>query len=373
LKGGADSPLLKTGFIKEDGNSAILLESGSADGIEEVSYLNVTGLEVGKKYFACCKFKPLSAGDQARVACRVSFLDADGKLISNSFSPNIPVKDLEPQDFIHSFDVPAGTVKFSLTFWFLGVQKTVVDNIAVDTSLPTSGNTDGNLMFNGSFEPSSMIEYVLGCSLDGKEYKENDGKLFVARDTLKAKSGKYALLSSSDFEKAINSIDMVALPFTSGAKYKFGVSYFIGEAEGKVRFSGRIAFLDKDGKVISRQFPSGDVTPGKWNEMKVEFFPPAGTARIMVTLWPEGKMKVWLDDIYFGEIKLKASTVRTEGAFVVAQNSDLVLWKDMPYLKPPVDGVPEGVKEGAVITLSAAANECEPFQLIVTPKKKLAS
>ncbi|HAH86681.1 MAG TPA: hypothetical protein DCL60_04860, partial [Armatimonadetes bacterium] len=184
------------------------MESASVDGIIEISYLNVTGLEAGKKYYACCKFKPLSIGEQARIACRVSFLDADGKLIANSFSPNIPIKDLELQDFIYSFDVPAGATKFHLTFWGFGVQNTVMDNISVDTSLPTSGNTDGNLMLNGSFETPTMIEYYTRCS---QKYKENDGKLFVARDTLKAKSGKYSLLSYSDFENATNSIDLIML------------------------------------------------------------------------------------------------------------------------------------------------------------------
>ncbi|MFA6665455.1 MAG: glycoside hydrolase domain-containing protein, partial [Armatimonadota bacterium] len=349
------------------------MESQSVDGVTEINYQSITGMESGKMYYVWFKLKPISIGENARASCRITLYDADGKFIKHYFSPASPIKDVEVQDFLYPFDVPAETAKAQLTLWLGGVQKTVVDNVSIDSVLPSLGNTDGNLIFNGSFESPAMLEYYIRPTYEGKDYKENDGKVYTERDTLKVKSGKYSLLCSSELEKATNEINLNVLPYVKPVKYRFSVSYFIGSAEGKVRFAGRITYWDKNRKVLGYQFPEGDVTPGKWHEMKLEFFPPAGTARISITLWPNGKMKLWLDDIYFGEIKEKAVANQSAGAFVLAQNSDFVLWKEVPYLKPPVQGVPDGIKQSAAVALSAAANELEPFQLIVSSKKKFTN
>lgn len=62
MKGGKDSPNLKTSFVvKEDGGS-ILLESSEADGIAEVNYSRLPGVEAGKKYYLCYQFTPVSFG-----------------------------------------------------------------------------------------------------------------------------------------------------------------------------------------------------------------------------------------------------------------------------------------------------------------------
>ncbi len=372
MKDGKDSPLLKTGFItEENGNHAIQLESTAKEGITEVNFSNITGLETEKTYYLAFQFNPLSFESGARVSCRVSFFGADGKLLTHYFSPDSMIRETGIQDFIYPFRVPAKTAKALVTLWFGGIQKTVVDRVSLDKSLPDPANADGNLMRNGPFETPAMIEYYIVSRIEGKNAAKDSG-MSAERDTLKAKSGKYALLCTSPHEKATNEINLNMLSFQKGAKYRFSASYFIGSSEGKVRVAGRVTFLDENGKVIRYMFPEGDASPGKWHEMKLEFYPPAGTARITITLWLTGKMQVWVDDIYYGIVKENSISNRNAGASVLMNNDTLTLWKEAPYLKVPETGVPEGLRTAKEVELSAAANESEPFQLVVTPGKKLS-
>ena len=373
MEDGKDSPQLKTGFItEENGNHAMLMESSAKNGITEVNFQNVTGLNAGERCYLCFQFKPLSFEPGARVSCRVSFFNADGKLITHYFSPNELIKESEIQDFIYPFNVPAKTAKAQITLWFGGIQKTIADRVFLDTALPFQANPDGNLLLNGSFETPTMIEYYIIPRLDGKSYTQKDRKMFTERGTLKTKSGKYALLCSSDFEKATNEINLNMLPFKSGEKYRFIANYFIGSSEGKVRIAGRVAYWDSNKKIIGYQFPEGDAAPGKWHEMKLEFYPPAATARITVTLWLTGKAQVWLDDLYFGMVKEKNISNRNAGASLLVNNEAFTLWKEAPYLKVSANGIPEGIRTAKEVEISAAANESEPFQLVVTPRKKLS-
>ncbi|MFA6666350.1 MAG: hypothetical protein WCT06_07235, partial [Armatimonadota bacterium] len=148
MKDGNDSPLIKTSFITEDGgNRAMLMESQSVDGVTEINYQSITGMESGKMYYVWFKLKPISIGENARASCRITLYNADGKFIKHYFSPASPIKDIEVQDFLYPFDVPAETAKAQLTLWLSGIQKTVVDNVSIDSMLPSLGNTDGNLIF----------------------------------------------------------------------------------------------------------------------------------------------------------------------------------------------------------------------------------
>ena len=367
VRDGKDSPNLKTSFVvKEDGGS-ILLESSETDGITEVNYSRLSGVEAGKKYYLCYQFTPITFGAGARTSCRIAFFDAAGKHLKNDFSAPHAFREAERQDFIHSFTVPAGTARVHLTLWFSGVQKTEVNRVSLDTALPVGA--DGNLLMNGSFESPTMADYYIVPKLHGKVYKAQDRKLFTERSMLKAKTGKYSLLSSSDFEQATNEINLNMLPFRSGAKYRFTVNYFVASGEGKMRIAGRITYWNKEKKVIGYQFPEGDATPGKWQKMNLEFYPPVGTARITVTLWLSGRMQVYLDDLYFGEVREKKVPGRNAGASILFRNSSFTLWKEAPYLKVPANGIPEGVQAGERIAVSAAANESEPFQLVLSPRE----
>ncbi len=229
-----------------------------------------------------------------------------------------------------------------------------------------------NLLSNGSFETPAMDDYYIVPKLEDKTYRQKDRKMFVERSTLKTKSGKYSLLCSSDFEKATNEINLNKLPFKSGEKYRFIANYFIGSSEGKVRFSGRVAYWNSQKEVIGYQFPEGDATPGKWHEMKLEFYPPAATAHITITLWLIGKTQIWLDDLFFGIMKDEAISNLNAGSSLLTDNGAFTLWKEAPYLKVAAEGIPKGIRTAQGVEISAAANECEPFQLVVTPRKTLS-
>ena len=182
MKGGKDSPRLKTSFIAKKDGGNILLESSEADGITEVNCNRVPGVEAGKKYYLCYQFTPVSFGAGARTSCRVAFFDAAGKHLKNDFSPVHVVKEAERQDVIYSFTAPAGTVRVNLTLWFGGIQKTEVNRISLDTALPVGA--DGNLLMNGSFESPTMADYYIVPKLHGKIYKERDRRLFTERSML---------------------------------------------------------------------------------------------------------------------------------------------------------------------------------------------
>jgi hypothetical protein len=229
-----------------------------------------------------------------------------------------------------------------------------------------------NLLSNGSFETPAMDEYYIVRRIGSEPYTQKDRKMFAERSTLKTKSGKYALLCSADFEKSVYEINLTKLPFKSGEKYRFIANYYIGPSEGKVRFSGRVAYWNSQQEVIGYLFPEGDATPGKWHEMKLEFYPPVATARITITLWLDGKTQIWLDDLFFGIIKDEAISNLHAGASLLADNDAFTLWKEAPYLKVAAEGIPEGIQTAKKVEISAAANECEPFQLVVTPRKKLS-
>ncbi len=370
LKDGKDSPLLKTAFLTgEETHPEILLESASADGITEINTRNIP-VKAGEKYYFSFRFNPLSLGSGASVSCRVSFYGSDQKHLVNYFSKKDAIQETGLQDFLYSFQAPEKADRVHLTVWFGGIQKTVVRDLWLDTSLPPSGNADGNLIGNGSFETPTMIEYYIVPKRKGALYTAKDRKLFTERDTQKAKTGTYSLFCSSEFEDAVNEINLNMLPFKSGVKYRFSASYFVSSKEGKARVSGRVTYWDKNKKVIGYQFPEGDSTPGKWHEMKLEFYPPAQCVRITITLWISGKIKLHLDDVYFGEVPEKNISNRAAAASLLFQNQDVTLWKEAPYLKVQPDGIPEGIRKAPEIRITCAGNESEPFQLIVTAQKK---
>ncbi|NLG13261.1 MAG: DUF4091 domain-containing protein [Lentisphaerae bacterium] len=159
------------------------------------------------------------------------------------------------------------------------------------------------------------------------------------------------------------------LPVVPGAKYQFSFRYFIAAAGPRTRVSGRVAFTMADGSHKYR-FPSADGTPGKWHQLKIDFYPPVGTVKMSATLWfTDGPYKIYVDDI-----RVTVSTGAPEvnlaaGAGILAELPVGTLWKQSNFRRVDAVGIPEAVPKRSAVELSLAANEREPFQLVLTPKQ----
>ncbi len=363
-KKGVDSALFSGKFMPGAEGKIVICSKSADGGSVAVNYNNLKTLEPDKRYYLAVKYLAASAGSKARISCRFIFNSGNDKP-KYYFSPDQQIQESGVHDFICTFKTPAKLDKTNLTMWFAGIQQGEIKSIYLDTQLPAGDNPDGNLMRNGSFESSSLFEYYI------RKKPANAPEVFCERSSVKAKSGKYSLLSSSSLPGGNTEINLNMLPFKSGVKYRFSTDYFVASATGKCRISGRVIFLDAAQKPIRYLFPVGELQPGKWNRMSLEFFPPPETARITVSLWFSGQLQTYIDDIWYGEVKeTPAVQKKNNGAFAIVRNEAFTLWKEAPYAKVPYSGVPE-MKSGSTVELSAAANETEPFQLVVSPKKNM--
>ncbi|HOG49714.1 MAG TPA: DUF4091 domain-containing protein [Lentisphaeria bacterium] len=184
-------------------------------------------------------------------------------------------------------------------------------------------------------------------------------------------AGEKALLLETKLAgHAINTKHDV-LTVVPGAKYQLSFRYFIAAAGPRTRVSGRIAFTMADGS-HKYLFPNGDGTPGQWHQLKVDFYPPVGTAKMSATLWfTDGPYKIYVDDV-----RVTVSTESPEvnlaaAAGILAELPVGTLWKQANFRRVEAVGIPAAVPTVEAVELSLAANEREPFQLVLTPKQEV--
>ena len=345
--------------------TGLVLEMSS--GGVEVNYHKRSAPEAGKRLYVLVPFEvfELIPGVEHRVSARVFFYDREGKHLArlNQFPAPVLPKEPGKYDLFFSVVVPKDVEKITFSFWFGGLKKARVERFSGTFTFPADPAT-GNLILNGGLETPALASfYFRGVSKTPLRTLE--------RSADKAKTGRWSLRSFCEDPKRGTEINFNSLPFTPGKKYRFRASYFVASREGKSTVTGRVMFLDAEGKVIRYLFPAFEDSPGKWHEMELSFFPPVNCARVALTVWLSGKQTVYLDDFYYGIVEEKALANRNDGALKLADTPDCTVWKEAPYLKVPASGVPAGVKSGAVVQVAAAANESEPFQIVVTPKTAL--
>lgn len=233
-----------------------------------------------------------------------------------------------------------------------------------------------NLLRNPSFEAEelsdTLIRQRVRVTPGGDIRVATAGEMSARRDTGRARAGAASLLIENRAELGTCEVNFNRLPFLGQVKHRFQGYYYIGErqAEG-VRVAGRVTFLDDDNKVVKYLFPEFSAESGVWHELRQDFYPPQGTARVTVTLWFTGGMSLWLDDLFFGEIQDGTVPERLAAARLLRQSEELTVWSECSYLKVPRQGVPAELLPGAAVELSAAGGEREPFQLIVSPRRPL--
>ncbi len=253
---------------------------------------------------------------------------------------------------------------FAVAFGFAGI-------------LLSAGNV--NLIQNGSFEEKIDNLYYFNGSK-----KLDDGKTSVKATTEevaygiagdKARTGGKSFRFQSNIATGGTAIDYVPkVPLKGGVKYIFSAYYFIkaGENPGKLRVSGRVVFFDKAGKAVKYLFPEAPATLNEWLSLKVEFYPPVGAETAVFTLWSDGgERTIWWDDISLEEVSAAKAGSAYSYQAKIAENPDMLVWKNAPDAKTPYKGLPENLRDGK-LELSCAGNESEPFQLVLTPRKDVA-
>ena len=333
----------------------------------EVNYHKRPAPEAGKRLYVLVPFEvfELLPGAEHRVSARIFFYDKEGKHLSKLNQFPVPVRPKEPGKYELFFSVvaPKDAAKITFSFWFGGLKKARVERFSGSFTFPADPAT-GNLILNGGLETPTLASfYFRGVSKTPLRT--------IERSADKAKTGRWSLRSFCEDPKRGTEINFNALPFTPGKKYRFRASYFVASREGKNAVTGRVMFLDAKGKVIRYLFPAFEDSPGKWHEMDLSFFPPVNCARVALTVWLSGNQTVYLDDFYYGIVEEKALENRSAGAVKLRDSPDCTIWKEAPYLKVPAAGVPSDVKSGTTVRLAAAANESEPFQIVVSAKKPL--
>lgn len=160
--------------------------------------------------------------------------------------------------------------------------------------------TDIELTPSGSFEqPYQKTFHIRRLLRDaaGKVIAHPEGAITDRVQSEKVFAGTHALLLEAQLGGHEINSNRDVLQLLPNAKYEFSFRYYIAAKGPETRISGRVIFELGDGK-YKYLFPEGDNIPGKWHQLKVQFYPPAGTVRMSTTLWfSNGPYKIYVDDI----------------------------------------------------------------------------
>lgn len=206
----------------------------------------------------------------------------------------------------------------------------------------------------------------------GQLMKVPPGTISEKIQSEKVHGGQYSLQLECSLEKGGHEINCYRddLPLEKGRQYEFSFYYFIEQKSPAGRVAGRVTFFDADKKVIRYIFPEGNTEPGKWHQLKERFYPPVNAESMSVTIWLTDKYRIYLDDVVIAKVTEQAMNNLESSTVLLGETADWCIWKEANYLRVPYQGQPENPARKE-LQLTAAANEREPFQLVVSPKKEL--
>ena len=225
----------------------------------------------------------------------------------------------------------------------------------------------------GDFESSSIKP--LHCrryvTVNGKRNFKIPKELVTERiQNEKAFSGKQSLLTETG-KDGCHEINLYNIPVVKGKKYEFSFRYFIAQGGPELSVAGRVSFF-LPGPRYRHLFPNGSKEKGKWQQIKVSFYPPAEATYFSTTIWlGRGPYKIYLDDVKVTEITEAKSVNSDSNAKLISQSNGVTVWKQTNYRRVDSGAVPANLAQAKEIELTAAANEREPFQLAVFPKTAL--
>jgi hypothetical protein len=359
-------------------NNTYTFASDRDNGVTSIIIKTAKEIIPNANYYFGFNYKLETINENATIIVRYRFFDKNGKKIFEQWSSKQSLGTSNENNYMGMIRYKAAA-KVEISVYFRGKYKLTANNFHFSTTTPVGKN--GNFIFNGSFENPSMFEFYPQFRDNGKFASKEMSKQFVCeRSLLKAKDGQYSLFCSSPGPKKGILINMSTLRLEGIQKYQFSVNCYYELATASSKISASIGFKDAKGKLIKYRFPSITKTQGKWLLLKDEFYPPPNAASIFVLFWVNGETKAYLDDFYFGPAKNLAPkknntskvTPKAASAIMLENNSNFALWCDRPFNKPKHKGLPTNFKAGKFYQLECAANESEPFTIVVNAKKKIA-
>ena len=209
----------------------------------------------------------------------------------------------------------------------------------------------------------SRMESILKQVKPGKPDERFGSRI----DSSVAHTGSKSLFFTVNFPEGRNHLSFGRLPCGENREYEFTLWYLLKDVQPEGTLWCDYWCFDKDGKLL--KYANGrhyDVTPDKWHRFRVRFFTPKNCRTCSVTIKFCGRMKTWVDDAEFRQLP-DAVFPKSDGLLLV-QTPDFTCYADRSYFQMPETGLPENLKPGKEVELSAAGNEAESFQLVLNSK-----
>jgi len=230
----------------------------------------------------------------------------------------------------------------------------------------------GNLITDPSFENGQTSYRIIrmASALQPIKQEVKDERYVSRIDDSLARTGNRSLSFSTSNPEGRNYLSFVNLPCEPHQEYEFGIWYRTQDvAPGSTLWCEHWCY-DKNGKHLKQVNGSHyDVTPGKWHHFRLRFFPVENSRFCTVTLKFCGPMQVRVDDASFHRLP-EAVFPKSDGRILV-QTPDFTCYAERPCFQIPESGLPENLRPGKEVELSAAGNEAESFQLVLNTKQDL--
>ena len=194
--------------------------------------------------------------------------------------------------------------------------------------------------------------------------KENlPGRFSLTREDKIIRSGKYSWKLVNNTMAGRNYITFPRVKCQPGKYYEFKFHTKITSRQDHSFIWYNSWMRGKDNKLTGYfNGPNMDIRMNRWNEQVIRFYPKKGTDNFYVTWQFCGPMTVYIDDISFREIP-HSTYVRSAGKLL--HNGSLAIWSESPMCQAAYKGMPE-MPSAQGVELTAAANENESFQLVLT-------
>ena len=182
-----------------------------------------------------------------------------------------------------------------------------------------------------------------------------------------AHTGRKSLFFTTTFPEGRNHLSFGRFPCEEQKEYEFSLWYLLKDVQPGGFLWCDYWCYDKDGKLL--KYSNGghyDVTPGKWHLFRMRFFTPKNCCNAAVTVKFCGPMKTWVDDAAFR--RLPEAVFPTSDGWLMVQTPDFTCYAERSCFQIPESGLPQNLKQGKEVELSAAGNEAESFQLVMNSK-----
>ena len=193
-----------------------------------------------------------------------------------------------------------------------------------------------------------------------------DSRFTLSKESKIVRTGKQSWRLYNSTAEGRNYISFANLKCRPDKPFEFKFYTKITDRQDHSYIWYNVYQYDKNGK-LSGYFngPTMDIRKNRWNEQTVRFYPAANTASCRIVWQFCGPMTVYIDDASFREVP-HSTYVKTLGR--ILHKGTFTIWSESPMCQVPYKGMPV-INEGRGIDLTAAANENESFQLVLTSKQ----